>query len=109
MVSTTFPPGGDKPRFFLMLPTTASFVPERAYLSFSLPAGTAFPAGLTRLMEKTERFLTFEDSAIEGVEFQKCEGANCACEGCREQADRVRGARVPGLCVVVGRHPVQRP
>lgn len=84
-MTTTMPPGGDKPRFFLMFPTDAAFVPESAYLSFSLPAGKAFPDDLTGLMEKTERFLSYDDSGIEGVEFQKCEGTNCACSNCRQQ------------------------
>lgn len=97
MPTTTVPPGNDKPMFFLTFPTTGDFVPEKAYLSFSLPAGKAFPSDLSGLMEKTERFLSYEDSAIEGVEFQKCEGTNCACANCRQQLIVCEGRTCAGF------------
>lgn len=97
MMTTTLPPGGEKPRFFLMFPTTWDFLPEKAYLSFSLPAGKSFPSDLTKLMEKVERYISFEDSGIEGVEFQKCEGTNCACANCRQQLIVCEGRACSGF------------
>jgi hypothetical protein len=81
---TTKPPA-DKLKFFLFFPTTSNFtMDETAYLSFTMPAGQSFPQDLSKIMNKTERFLSFEESDIRGVETQSCEGANCVCTGCRE-------------------------
>ena len=91
-------PAGMKPRFFVLFPTTAAFVPEEnGYIYFFLPAGKSFPSDLTKVMNKAERYINFEDSEIEGVETQTCEGTNCVCSTCRSKSIVCRNESCAGF------------
>lgn len=93
--TTTFFPD-DKTRFYLCLPCSILEQRSDSKITFSLPAGKAFPTDLRPLMMKTKRVLTFEDSSIVGVDNPACSGTDCYCQNCAEPTTVCEGIGCKG-------------
>lgn len=79
---TTTPSPEDYARFYMMFPDNAPMNRENQLISFTLPTGKTFPHDLIGIMNKTKRFLSFDQSEVKGMTTPQCNGKNCVCKNC---------------------------
>lgn len=76
------PSPNDYARFFMMFPDNAPMNRESEPILFTLPSDKTFPTDLVGIMNKTKRFLSFEQSEVKGSTTPQCDGTNCQCQNC---------------------------
>lgn len=81
--------------------------PESSPVTFSLPAGTKFPDDLTPIMNKTNRFFSFQNSFVYGKTSPSC-GDNCDCSNCSSLVEECEGKRCKGFVSSVEKIQCQR-
>lgn len=79
---STTPSPKEYASFFMMFPENAPMNRETEPLSFTLPEGKTFPTDLVGIINKTKRFLTFDQSEVKGSTTPQCDGTNCQCQDC---------------------------
>lgn len=67
--------------YFLFNEFFTTFTPDETPMTFSLPAGTKFPNDLTKIMEKTKRYFTFQSIKL-GETLPTCK--DCVCSNCTD-------------------------
>lgn len=80
----TTPSPDNYSRFYMIFPENSPMNRENYPITLTLPADKKFPLDLIGIMNKTKRFLSFEQSEVKGTTTPQCSGTSCVCQNCPE-------------------------